>query len=137
MSLESRTRAAEGASGRLGIVLYTGPASSLFALGIELAKAALSKGHDVVIFAWGDAVYGTARLSQDGTSSSDGASSRVADLLQAHSGRKPELVLNVCTSCYKTRGLSQKHALPGVRLGGLHNIVEMFRTCGRTVMLVP
>ncbi len=136
----SQTRAgnAAPAEGRLklGIVFYTSPSTSHFALGIELAKAALRKGYDVEAFAWGDAVYATNTPEQEQTAQGSGAS-EIARLLGDGKGGRPGFALSACTSCRKMRGLSQSNAVPGVRLGGLHDVVRMFQECHRTLFLVP
>ncbi len=117
-------------------MLYTAPSTSQFALGIELAKAALRNGYDVELFAWGDSVYATTR-PQVQASSANQSVSELAGLLQGNTAGGPEISLHVCTSCYKTRSLARDSALPGAHLGGLHNIVGMFRECDRTLVLVP
>ena len=121
---------------KLGLVLYTGPSTSHFSLGIELAKAALRSGYDVDMFAWGDAVYGTKTVDQV-PPAAEPAVSEVLRLAGAMDKGEPALSLRVCTSCCKTRDISQERLLPGVRLGGTHNIVGMLQECDRTVVLVP
>jgi sulfur relay (sulfurtransferase) complex TusBCD TusD component (DsrE family) len=122
--------------GRLGIILYSAPSTSQFILGTELAKAALKSGYDVDLFAWGDAVYGTTR-AKDGKSSASPSASELAGLVEGSERNGARAVIRVCTSCYKTRGLTREDAFPGATLGGLHNMVNMFRECDRTLALVP
>jgi sulfur relay (sulfurtransferase) complex TusBCD TusD component (DsrE family) len=126
-----------GGRGRLGVVLYTSPTSSHFDLGIQLAKAALKAGYDVELFAWGDAVYGTVLpdAQHEGTTSNP-----LLALMNAAAGPpepRPSLELNLCTSCFKIRGLPKEVAIRGAHLGGLHNIVGLFQECDRTLVLVP
>lgn len=118
---------------KLGLVLYTAPSTYHFSLGIELAKAALRDGYDVDVFAWGDSVYGTKAMKQG----PEPALSEVLRLAGAPDSGGPTFGLRVCTSCCKTRDISQDDLLPGIRLGGTHNIVQMVQECQKTLVLVP
>lgn len=120
---------------KLGVVLYTAPSTPQFNLGVELAKAALRRGYDVELFAWGDAVYGTKTVDQ-GPPAAEPALSELLQLAGTAEGG-PALDLRVCTSCCKIRDIALDGMLPGVRLGGTHSIVQMIQGCQRTLVLVP
>ena len=121
---------------KLGIVFYTPPSTSHFTLGIELAKAALRRGYDVQAFAWGDSVYAT-NVSDEGKAIEGSAPSEIARLIGEVGSGGPRFTISACTSCRKLRGMSQGNAVPGVRLGGLHDVVKMSQECHRMLVLVP
>ena len=123
--------------GRLGVVLYSTPSSSLMRLGIELIRAALAQGYDVDAFAWGDAVNATTTASLKATDGSANPAADLAGLLGLHGEGSPRFTLSLCTTCYKTRGIASEQAIPGARMGSMHNLVELFRSCDRTIAMVP
>ncbi len=122
--------------GGLGIVLYSAPSTSQFLLGLRLAESALGQGYDVDLFAWGDAVYATTTSYEKGSGETNPAV-QLEGLIAAYRGEKPRLTVNICTSCYKTRGLTDRDVMAGAHLSGMHRVVEMFQKCDRTLVMVP
>jgi len=112
-------------------VLYTLPSTAHFRFGVKLAKAALGKGFSVRIFAWGDSVYGITSGSKSGYSED------LAPLVGDSSGNEGPIVIDVCTTCCKLRGISENDLLPCAHLSGLHKIAEMFHTCDKMVAMIP
>ncbi len=114
----------------LGIILYTSPTTSQFWFGIEIAKSALAKGYGVRMFAWSDSVY--ALYGSGSTGVYLKASNELA--LMLGSGN---LVLDVCTTCIKSRGLANTNLISGANLSGMHKIPEMIKTCHKTLAMIP
>lgn len=115
---------------KLGIVLYTSPTTSQFWFGIELAKSALAKGYGVHLFAWGDSVY--ALLGSDSPGDYSKASKELSSMLESK-----KIVLDACTSCFKSRGLPNDKLISGAHLSGMHKIPEMIKTCHKTLAMIP
>ena len=123
--------------GKLGLILYTPPSATLLRLGVELAKAAIAKGYSVHMFALGDSVYATTGSALDGKGGLPNVSLELRDLLVQHGDNEGRFRIDLCTSCYKVRGLSNDDVIPGAALTGLHRMVELLQTCVRTIALVP
>jgi sulfur relay (sulfurtransferase) complex TusBCD TusD component (DsrE family) len=117
---------------KLGVILYTMPTSPQFVFGVRIAEAALRRGYSVRMFAWGDSVYGVCDPK-----SSIGILKAVAELSSLLSSYQDSFVLDVCTTCVKLRGLDQIGLISGAHLGGLHDVVAMFRDCEKVMGLVP
>ena len=115
---------------KLGIILYTSPTTSQFWFGIAIAKRALARGYGVHLFAWGDAEYALVR------SESEGDYSRASRELSSMLASK-DFILDACTSCFKSRGLSSEKLISGAHLSGLHKIPEIIKTCHKTLALIP
>jgi sulfur relay (sulfurtransferase) complex TusBCD TusD component (DsrE family) len=114
---------------KLGIILYTSPTTSQFWFGIEIAKRAIAHGYGVRMFAWADSVYA---LYGSGSGVYLKASNELANMLS--SGK---LVMDVCTTCIKSRGLSDLKLISGAHLSGMHKIPEMIKTCHKTLAMIP
>ena len=115
---------------KLGIILYTSPTTSQFWFGIEIAKRALAKGYGVRMFAWGDSVY--ALYGSGSTGAYSKASNELVSMLSSGN-----LVLDVCTTCIKSRGLTNSNPIAGANLSGMHKIPEMIKTCHKTLAMIP
>lgn len=139
---EKKDMAAESTSsqvrrGRLGLILYTPPSSALLQFGVELAKAALARGYSVHMFALGDSVYATTKSALKGKYGLPNVTIELCDLLAQHGGIEGGFRIDLCSTCYIVRGLSQDDAIPGAAPSGTHRMVELLQTCDRTIALVP
>jgi sulfur relay (sulfurtransferase) complex TusBCD TusD component (DsrE family) len=135
-TLSNQAQISLGRKGKLGIILYTIPSSPHYHFGLRLAKAALDGGHEVRMFAWADSVYAVASSKFPGDVS--GAETELASLLKkVNSSGQNRFSLDVCTSCFKMRGLLESNLIPGAHLSGLHKIVEIIRTCDKTLAMIP
>ena len=82
------------------------------------------------MFAWGDSVYA---LYESGTLDIySKASNELASMLSSGN-----LVLDVCTTCIKSRGFSNNNLIHGANLSGMHKIPEMIKVCHKTLAMIP
>ena len=69
------------------------------------------------MFAWGDSVYSLYVSGSVGIYSK--ASNELASMLSSGN-----LVVDVCTTCIKSRGLSSNNLIPGANLSGMHRFLK-------------
>lgn len=115
---------------KLGIILYSSPTTSQFWFGIGIAKRALAQGYGVHVFAWGDAEF--ALVGSDSDSDYSKASRELSSMLASK-----DFILDACTTCFKSRGLSSEKLIGGAHLSGLHKIPEIIKTCHKTLAMIP
>jgi tRNA 2-thiouridine synthesizing protein D len=85
---------------------------------IELAKAALAKGHKVSIFLMMDGVYNP-HTSQNGEPfNMSSVSERLAGLVQLGAE------ISACRVCMELRGIQQENLPEGVDIGGIFDLSE-------------
>ena len=102
-----------------------------------MAKAAIAKGYSVHVFALADSVLGTTKSALDARGEQRESADRLYALLQMHGSGEPRLTLDLCTACYKVRGLGAEDAMGGATLTGMHKAVAMIENCDRVLALVP
>ncbi len=113
----------------LGILLFTTPYSSEYTdTAIRLADAALAKGHDVTIFAYGDSVHNfTIGQKAKGITN---AETEFQTLIE-----KKGLKVELCGTCLSFRGITESNIIKGAVPSSMHNLCSLIDRCDRFVSL--
>lgn len=95
---------------------------------VKLARAALDKGHEVMMFGYGEGV----------TAIKDGQDPRrfpnVGELLEGMTGEG--LTVTVCETCCYARGIKRGEEIKGSKIGSMTNDLSVFVSdCDRMVTL--
>lgn len=111
----------------LGVLLFTTPYSSEYTdTAIKLANAALARGHNVTIFAYGDSVHNfTVGQKARGMTNAENE----FQTLIAEKGLKVEL----CGTCLAFRGINESNIIKGAEPSSMHNLCSLIDKCDRFV----
>ncbi|MDH2900161.1 MAG: DsrE family protein [archaeon] len=113
----------------LGILLFTTPYSSENTdTAIKIARSALSKGHNVTIFAYGDSVHSFTKGQK--AIGMTNAETEFRHLLDG--GLKVEL----CGTCLNFRGIGDELIIKGAEPSSMQNLCKLIDDCDRFVSLV-
>ena len=110
----------------LGILLFTTPYSSENTdTAIKISRAALTKGHNVTIFAYGDSVHSFTKGQR--AKGIPNAEVEFQQLIQK--GLKVEL----CGTCLAFRGIEKVFIVKGAEPSSMHNLCRLIDECDKFI----
>lgn len=86
---------------------------------VEIAKAALGKGHGVNVYLMMDGVYNPSTSQNGEPFNMDSVSERLEELV------KDGVEISTCRVCMEIRGVTEENLPEGVDMGGIFDLSEM------------
>ena len=86
---------------------------------VEIAKAALGKGHGVNVYLMMDGVYNPSTSQNGEPFNMDSVSERLEELA------KDGVEISTCRVCMEIRGVTEENLPEGVDMGGIFDLSEM------------